>query len=254
MKSGGLEVVELRGNSLDPIEVEGEILETLGLSYGTIEASNVSGGCNEGVWFLRNAGHDLVLKLITCERLAPTVLSECEQFQLLSRMHPGIMSDQYMSFPIALFRLHCSGVEKDLVVMRKVTGECLGTVIGKKWYGGHIPQLLEILEKLGKFLRSFHNKYGNAQHTDFQPSNVFYDEARNEFFLIDLGGMGTLTTNDDVQHFCNSLKILSNAYGAQLEEDGVRRFRHGYNQATTRPTSHADLQSASVVDVHNSDM
>mmetsp|Transcript_73049 Transcript_73049/g.191507 ORF Transcript_73049/g.191507 Transcript_73049/m.191507 type:complete len:800 (-) Transcript_73049:100-2499(-) len=204
------------------------------------EMQGFRGGLNEGVWYLsepsQGAGvprEELVLKLVRCHRIATNILTEAENFLKLFRDFPGILNDKHVAFPVKIFSCHGLGGTKrhDLIVMRKVRGERLAELIARKWYGNQVPQLMQILEKLGVCLAEYHNRYGAAsQHGDFQPSNIFYDEETDEITFIDVGGMGVPTMETDVEHFSKSMNLLAEAYGFQLAIDGIRVFEQGYNR------------------------
>merc|ERR1740120_568334 len=70
--------------------------------------------------------------------------------------------------------------------------------------------------------------YGNAQHGDFQPSNIFWDEESGQLALIDVGGMGIPTTESDVDHFSKAMRLPAESYGMQFAADAVRHFQQGY--------------------------
>lgn len=231
----------------DPTEqsVRLQLLQGLNASdRATIEEmKGFRGGLNEGVWFLSDPGHgggpprsgyELVLKLVRCHRIATNIPTEAENFLNISREHPSIVNDPSVAFPVKLFNcLGPDGVKKnDLIVMRKVRGERLAEFIALKWYSGAIPQVMQMLEKLGACLAEFHLRYDFTQHGDFQPSNIFYEEEHGEFFLIDVGGMGIPTMETDVEHFNKSMKLLADSYGNRLAIDGIRSFEHGYSSVT----------------------
>mmetsp|Transcript_158507 Transcript_158507/g.279839 ORF Transcript_158507/g.279839 Transcript_158507/m.279839 type:complete len:1079 (+) Transcript_158507:222-3458(+) len=210
------------------------------------EMTGFRGGLNEGVWFLSDmpqgvADHgrigkqEFVLKLVRCYRISPKVLTEAENFLKMAKLHPTIVTDTSVAFPIWIFS--CLGPDKskryDLIVMWKARGERLAELIAHKWYMKQFDVLWGIFEKLGLNLGSFHRRYGNAQHGDFQPSNIFYDEKEDKISLIDVGGMGVLTMENDVEHFAKALKLLAEAYGPQLISEGLRAFETGYARAVS---------------------
>lgn len=218
--------------------VRSQLLAKLGLpSTATVkEMQGFRGGLNEGVWFVScstAAGmEEYVLKLVRCNRIAHNILTEAENLVRISREHPRTMCDPAVAFPFKIFS--CLGVggakKNDLIVMRKVRGERLAEWIARKWYGKQTPQLLQTFEALGAKLAEFHAHYGNVQHGDFQPSNVFYDEERDQICFIDVGGMGVPTMETDAEHFRKSLGLLAETYGPQLAVDGCQRFDQGYQR------------------------
>lgn len=195
------------------------------------------GGLNEGVWYVACPGRDeLVLKLVRCKRLATNILTEAENFAKLSTEYPTAYRDPQLALPLKILSCLGRGGEKknDLIIMRKVRGERLAEWIAKKWHGSQSPQMMQLFERLGARLAEYHARYGNAQHGDFQPSNIFYDEARDALCFIDMGGMGVPTMETDVEHFVKSLTLLAQSYGNQLAIDGERHFKQGYAQGGGR--------------------
>mmetsp|Transcript_17338 Transcript_17338/g.40412 ORF Transcript_17338/g.40412 Transcript_17338/m.40412 type:complete len:956 (+) Transcript_17338:96-2963(+) len=200
----------------------------------SIEAlQGFKGGLNEGVWIVSDpvsSSPDFVLKLVRCHRIAPTVLTEAENFMEIAKNYPSIMHDPSIAFPVKIFACFApDGVKKhDLITMHRCPGSRFAEVIATKWYGKQLPALMTLFERLGACLREYHNHYGNCQHGDFQPSNVFCDEETGRICLIDCGGMGVPTMETDVEHFSKSIRLLSDAYGPNLLQDGIRHFEEGY--------------------------
>jgi len=174
---------------------------------------------------------DLVLKLVKCSRLGPRCLTEAENFVKLNNDHPKISKDPLVAFPVRIFKCHGPGPERphryDLVVMWKVTGERMAEFIAHKWYAKEFDDLWQVFERVGQTLASFHQRYGDSQHGDFQPSNVFYDQETGDMSLIDIGGMGVPTSETDFEHFNKALKLLADVYGSQLLT-GQKSFETGH--------------------------
>lgn len=241
--SRGLEVGELQigSGTFNPTHppLLTQLVAKLGVgSHAAVEEmQGFRGGLNEGVWFLSDpkggSKEEFVLKLVKCHRIDQNILTEAENFLKIARDHPAAVADPVLAFPLRVFSCVGPGGAKrfDLIVMRKVRGERLAEVIARKWYGGQVPQLLRVLEKLGACLAEFHGRYGNNQHGDFQPSNILYDEDRDELTFIDVGGMGVPTTETDVEHFSKSIRLLADSYGARLAVDGLRHFEQGFAKA-----------------------
>lgn len=256
LSANGLEIGEVQMGSppfcpMNPA-LNSQLIQALGVSSHAVieEMQGFRGGLNEGVWYLtdpappqqthglgaKNAlgqssgSGDLVLKLVRCHRIAPSVLTEAENFCKIVRDHPGVVNDPLISFPCKI--LGCVGPNgtklHDLIVMRKMRGERLAEMVATKLFNNQVPQLLQIFDKLGGVVCDFHRRYGMCQHGDLQPSNIFYDEDLDRIALIDLGGMGVPTMESDMEHFAKSLKLLSEAYGAKLANDGLRYFEQGY--------------------------
>lgn len=228
--------LDIGSGPFDPTHqsLRSQLIAKLGLGgHSTIEEmQGFRGGLNEGVWFLSDPGarEELVLKLVRCHRVAASIPTEAENCLKIYREHPNVVHDPTVAFPVKIFGCLGPGGTKryDLIIMRKVRGERLAELIARKWYSKQVPQLMQILEKLGVCLAEFHARYGNSQHGDFQPSNIFCDEEQDGLALIDVGGMGVPTMESDVEHFAKSMRLLAEAYGSQLATDGMRHFERGY--------------------------
>jgi len=235
-----LEVGEVKAGAgkFDPSEpsTRAQLLAQLGVGPRAAieEMKGFRGGLNEGVWFVtdptQQPAAELVLKLVRGNRIDRNLLTEAENLQKIAREHPGVASDPTLAFPSKVLAvLGPGGVKRhDLIVMRKARGERFAEVIARKWYSGQASQLMRVLEQLGVCLAEFHKRYGGMQHTDFQPSNIIYDEERDALVMIDVGGMGVQTMQGDKAHFAKSLRLLAETYGPALVNDGLRRFERGY--------------------------
>lgn len=205
------------------------------------------GGLNEGVWFMKEPAklpQDYVLKLVRCKRIASNVLTEAENCLKLLREQKGIASDPALSFPIKVFNCLDAKGERlnDLIVMKKVRGERLTEHIAHRWHGKQFDRVYQIMDKVGYALAEFHGRYGNIQHGDFQPSNIFWDEERSGIFLIDIGGMGVPCMDNDIEHFQKALKLLADSYKSpELYNVGIRHFEQGYNRCPKKRPSQAQV-------------
>jgi len=221
-------------------EVRQQLLSVLGFSARSkVEKMlGFSGGLNHGIWFLSGtcgeSGSDyeeLVLKLVRCHRIADNVPTEAENLVKVHREHSSISKDEILAFPIKIFSCFDGPTKKhDLIVMRKVPGERLAEVICRKFYNNQLTLLDAIFEKLGATLAAFHVRYGK-QHGDFQPSNIFYDDATDVVYFIDIGGMGLPTSDTDVEHFRGAMTLLAGAYSPTLHEELAEAFQRGYGPA-----------------------
>eukprot|EP00928_Gymnodinium_smaydae_P070670 TRINITY_DN54460_c0_g1_i1.p1 TRINITY_DN54460_c0_g1~~TRINITY_DN54460_c0_g1_i1.p1 ORF type:complete len:829 (-),score=166.50 TRINITY_DN54460_c0_g1_i1:183-2669(-) len=235
--TGELHMSDNRFDASNPA-LHAQLISQLGLRNDAVieEMKGFKGGLNEGIWLVNDGAAGLVLKLVRCTRIASGVPTEAENLAKLLREHPSIAQDSMLSFPKKI--LSCIGVDgtkrHDLIVMRKVPGDRLAEVIAIKYHAKQVPKLMQIFEKLGAALAQYHARYNNQNHGDFQPSNVFYCEQKDCISMIDIGGMGVPTTDNDVEHFTKSLKLLSEAYGARFCSDGMRHFDRGYSQAQGR--------------------
>lgn len=244
-KKPQLEVGELDigSGSFDPTQssILSQLVSKLGISQNSTieEMTGFRGGLNEGVWFLTDNEQstppkELVLKLVKCIRISPRILTEAENFVKIYAQHPKIAYDPAVAFPVRIFKCLGSAPEQqhryDLIVMWKCKGERLAELIAHKWYQKSFDDLWKIFDRLGQCLASFHSRYSECQHGDFQPSNVFYEEDTDDMSLIDIGGMGVPTAETDVEHFGKSLTLLSQlpTYGSQLLLTGQRSLENGY--------------------------
>jgi hypothetical protein len=206
----------LKSQLLDILQVHGN---------ASIEKLKTSGGLNDGTWLVRGSRNkDLILKLVKAGR------QEGEKLLKLSRKYPGLVHDEMLSFPLQV--IHCLGTDGvkryDLVVMQRAQGTSLGEFIGKQFYGGKTKDVMRVLRKVGALLSDFHMHYAESQHGDFQPSNIFYNESTDKVTFIDVADIGS--QNADRQHFLKSLKILSQAYGAQFLAEATQAFERGYGR------------------------
>jgi len=224
-----------------------QLVRKLGVSPNSkIEAmQGFSGGLNEGIWFLRDpqnsvslgrpSSGDLVLKLVKCKRIAPSVPTEAENILKVAAQHPSICGDLSVAFPVRVFScMGPSGKRYDLIVMERCRGKQLAEIMATKWHSGKVLELLSIFEHVGRCVAAFHQKYGNMQHGDLQPSNIFFDEELCQCTLIDVGGIGIRTAETDAEHFGKSLKLMGSAYGPQISVDGVRHYLSGYARGSPR--------------------
>jgi serine/threonine protein kinase len=236
--SGSLDGGELQMNSphFDPTRqpLRLQILSKIGVSPNSmVEAMEGNcGGLNQGVWVVKDHSQKFIMKLVKGVNSfgMPT---EGEKFTKIHSKHPGILEDSRLAFPMKIFRLMSPGQGKlhELIVMRKARGVLLSEYIATMRSENRMQQLLQIFEQCGQFLAEFHACYGNQQHNDFTPSNIFYDPASSTFTLIDLGDMGPKFHEADVERFINALNILSSCYGHQFFVDGKRCFESGYHRA-----------------------
>jgi len=139
------------------------------------------GGCNAGMWILRDGSQCFMLKLVRIlpAWVGPSRTPESEKFAKLSREHPEMAMDPALSFPCKIF--HCLGkngsMTYDLVVMRCAPGLRFSDFIMQKLHGGQAQDLMFALQLFGTFLADFHNRYNGLQHGDLTPANVFFHES-----------------------------------------------------------------------------
>jgi len=192
------------------------------------------GAHNQGVCVLKLPNEDLVLKLVKSQAVFPGVPTEAENLIKMSREHPSLAHDMSVAFPRQIVRLLGSRQDHryDVIVMEKAAGRGMGQVIQEKWRAGRVAELLAILEKVGKCLGEFHQHYGGKQHGDLTPTNVLYDEPSGRVTLIDLGGMGSFSSENDVSYFSKSLSLSARLMDRQLETQGIQHFKQGYAKAT----------------------
>jgi tRNA A-37 threonylcarbamoyl transferase component Bud32 len=151
----------------------------------------------------------------------------------LASKYPSVAQDKGLAFPTKIVRCSVNGaVQHELVVMPKVKGEDFSVFMGERWWSGQPNAKNEVfraMEQLGRQLKEFHIRYGDAQHGDFQPSNVFYDKNANAFTFIDLADMGPqVKLDNDVQQFKKSVNLLGYTYGSEFEQQSLSCFGRGY--------------------------
>eukprot|EP00931_Biecheleriopsis_adriatica_P089200 TRINITY_DN63367_c0_g1_i1.p1 TRINITY_DN63367_c0_g1~~TRINITY_DN63367_c0_g1_i1.p1 ORF type:complete len:334 (-),score=66.16 TRINITY_DN63367_c0_g1_i1:72-1073(-) len=250
----GFEVGELHlsGQSFDPAapSVRSQLLRCLGASpsarveaykgcYADAKNQTVwfkAGNMNQGIWFLKDRGEELVLKLVKFDRFAPAhVTAETEVFRRLYREIPSIANDPRVAFPTKIFKILGPGNARshDLHVMRRMPGRQLDSIIESCWKNGRRRDLMAIFRNIGKFLAEFHGRYGGRQHCDVGPQNIFYDEATEQVSLVDLGMMGARLTKSDVEQFAGYIQTISKSYGAELLS-ALDHFRQGYQEAASQ--------------------
>ncbi|OLP93719.1 hypothetical protein AK812_SmicGene24355 [Symbiodinium microadriaticum] len=169
-----------------------------GSQRGKQAMSGFKGGLNLGIWLV-SGGAELVLKQVRCARVASNVLTEAENFIRVVKEHPEtfrpqisrITQDPAVAFPVFLgffFNMDSGGADRrpvsDVIVMKKSRGERLCEYVATKFYASWLEGLCE---PGAAALRS-HGGYGNQQHGDFQPSNIYYDESTASVSFIDAGG------------------------------------------------------------------
>jgi hypothetical protein len=192
------------------------------------------GGCNAGMWVLRDGAQSFVLKLVRANAAfmgaQPT---ESDKLVKLSRENPGIGGDPNLSFPCKIF--HCLGQggmkTYDLIVMRQVSGTRMSEVIMQKLHTQQVQDLMRILEQFGAFLADFHMRYNFMQHGDLTPANVFHDPRSGRFTLVDVADLAPRNPviQADTDRFMSSLKLLSHFFGPDLHRQGTASFEAGYN-------------------------
>lgn len=178
---------------------------------------------------------ELILKLVDAN------LREGDHLFHLARSHPSIPFDPNLSFPSHILRcVEPDGAHRyDLIVMEKAAGAALAEVISFKWYAKESAHVMRIIEELGSCLKEFHMRYGNSQHGDFHASNIFYDEATDQFTFIDVADIGSpkrSKTYTDKEHFIQSLRGMSHTFGATFFADASQAFQAGYSRSRSEPS------------------
>jgi len=212
------------------------ILDSLGACSGTVEKlSGFQGGLNDGIWLLQEAGRpgkparDWIMKLVTATRKASCLPTEAQNLSRIASQHPGMLTDPLLAFPTAIFSCISTvrGKTHDLLVMRKARGERLCEVFARKWHSCQSTDCWRIIERVGAATAAIHREYANIQHGDLQPANIFWDDSTSSVTIIDVGGIGIATTDDDVQHFARALRLLATSYGSEFEAQGIAAFQNG---------------------------
>lgn len=236
--SFGVEELQYDTMQFDPaaLKCKLQLASKLGLAENArIESfKGHCGGMNQGVWSLCDSKHSLMLKLVKSQRHHPMIQTEAENFQKLAKDYPSLVHDRDFTFPLKVFRCrgHAGHNTHDLIVMSKAPGQCFTDVINRKMQSRQVADLMQAFEGLGSFLANAHNKYG-LQHGDFQPSNIFYDEASARFTMIDIADLALHDArygvqDNDVEHFCAGVRLLARCHGEHMHCEGVRRFKAGY--------------------------
>lgn len=214
-----------------------QLLGSVGATSGTVEKlTGFQGGLNNGIWILHEAGsadrppQDWILKVVTAAKKASNLPTEAQNLLRLANEHPGILSDPLLAFPTAILSCigNARGKTHDLLVMRRARGERLCEVFARKWHTGQRSECWRIIEKVGAATASIHMRYANMQHGDLQPANIFWDESSGCITVLDVGGMGIATCDDDEQYFTRALHLLATSYGSDFERDGIAAFKRGY--------------------------
>jgi len=224
-----------------------QLLQQLGLTKTAQikEMGGFKGGLNQGIWIVTDNGQKLVLKQSRCQRIASNILTEAENFVRILKDHPEIANDPLVAFPVKIFS--CTGPEgkiSDIIAMKKCPGERLCEFVAAKFYANQMQQLNCALEEVGHCLAQFHSRYGNEQHGDFQPSNIYYEEKTKVVTFIDVGGMGVPTMGTDVDHFHQCVRAMTASYQVNLHVELLRAFDKGY---------HSSPDSQRIVSVHFDD-
>lgn len=218
------------------LKIKLQLASKLGLAQNAkVEAlKSNGGGLNHGIWTFCDISQVLMLKLVPSQRHHPMVPTECEGFLRLAREYPSLLHDQDLAFPLRIFRCQGPSGQKthDLIVMRKAAGEIFSDIINRRCRNQQVSELMQDFEALGGFLANIHNKYG-LQHGDFQPSNIFFDEASRHFTMIDVADLApqsTMVQESDVEHFCAGLRLLAKCFGDRLHSEGSWHFKAGYGK------------------------
>jgi len=235
----------LEGNFFDPCQLplKSQLLQKMRMQPNALvePMRGGIGSCNAGMWILRDSSNCYVLKLVRTNSglMGPPQPTESDKFAKLCRENPGIVKDPSLSFPCKIF--HClgqgGGKTHDLVVMRQVTGVRGSEFIMQKLHTKQVQDLMRILEQFGAFLADFHARYNGMQHGDLTPANVFFDQARGRFTLVDVADLAPRNPviQSDTERFTGSLKLLSHFYGPDLFMQGKAQFEAGYARRTGMP-------------------
>ncbi|CAD7968085.1 unnamed protein product [Amoebophrya sp. A25] len=200
----------------------------------------LQGGLNLGVYSAEGSGMEAkALKVVKSGSRYPGILSEADNILHVRAEIPGILNDPQLTFPKEIIRVRhvpkaADGKPEELhvMLMRKARGRRLAEVLADAWRSPSLSlprsKIFELFRQIGRFLKAFHLRYPEREHGDVQPSNIFYDEDNGFLTLIDVGGMGQKTMKSDREHFCESLRLLSQSYGPELLEHGRKAFEDGY--------------------------
>jgi len=189
------------------------------------------GGRNEGVWFLTSSTGEFVLKLCKSTTGFHWLPSESAGTLAAHSRHPAITQDETLGFPKQICKiLDGQGAHThDLMVMKRMPGKMLATLIQDDWRQGRAEDVLSTLEKLGAAVGRFHNRYQEA-HGDLNAMNVIVDKVTGAISFIDLAGMVAQPPKTDLDHLEKSITMLAQNLGERLATEGCKRIRQGYAQ------------------------
>jgi len=250
--SGGLEIDDLfLGDStlFDPCNnqaLKAQLLQKMHMRPNAVlgPMRGGIGGCNAGMWILRDISGSFVLKLVRICPMGPPQATESEKFAKLCRENPGIVKDPSLAFPCKILRCLGKGGNHmhDLVAMRQVQGVRMSEFIMTCLHTKKVQDLMRTLEQFGVFLADFHGRYNSMQHGDLTPANIFFDTTNTQssrFTLVDVADLAPRNPviQSDTERFISSLKLLSTFYGAELFNQGKAQFEAGYNARRSRTPS-----------------
>jgi hypothetical protein len=232
-------------NDIDPTKakVKSQLLSKLGLSsslqvarFGVTQAGQLiaNGFNNAGLWTISDAGGvlpELMVKLVSSD------LGESTKFQKLAAEFPEIGSDQLLAFPLHIVRC-ITGMNiqsHELIVMQRAAGVCLHEFVQKKLRedpGGMFFFLMPLFEQVGVALAEFHSRYGNKQHSDFQPANIIYNETTQKMTFVDMANMGSPLNppGSDVTQFRAAIRALYGHLSCPLSATFEQQFVSGYSR------------------------
>jgi|Transcript_766 tRNA A-37 threonylcarbamoyl transferase component Bud32 len=231
---------QLDQSEFDPSrpQLKARLLEKLGLESAVVEKliPENAGGFNDGIWIVSNARTvGLVLKLVPRRRQHDDRKTDAEKYHELQGRCPNILAEFSLTFPVKILRLKepSGAYDKDLIVMRKAMGMQMTQHLFEKFHAGREAELPSIFQEFGRFMKTIHLGYKGMQHGDCQPSNVFYDEVSRCFTLVDVAdfGFGPFMAQggeNDVAHFVDGLRTLTQWYGQSLIENCAKHFQMGY--------------------------
>jgi len=212
--------------------LKSQLLQKLLMPPNAVVENMRGGGCNAGMWIVRDISQTYVLKLTKSSPMFMGKMSESARLLKLSRSHPSLVDDLAIAFPCKIF--HCLGPDgsnsHDMLVMRQVPGVQLSEVIRQKLQGNQ-QELMGILEHFGAFLAAFHSRYNGMQHGDLTPANICFCQSSGRFTLIDIADLGPQNPllQPDVDRFISGIKGLCMLFGAARFEENKARFEAGYN-------------------------
>mmetsp|Transcript_38861 Transcript_38861/g.89931 ORF Transcript_38861/g.89931 Transcript_38861/m.89931 type:complete len:563 (+) Transcript_38861:83-1771(+) len=185
--------------------------------------SSVSGfkvrrvGINDSVWLVTCPANPegWMIKRVPAHRRYSGVPTDVENCDALIRKFPGLLDDRRLAFPHSMVEIHQAQGHQDcahvanLLVSRRAPGDQLGVYLAELDLSKKSDQaaLEEVCAGVGEMLADFHARYADPNtgeatyHTDFHPSNVLYEKKTGTLSIVDLTGMGSPGTCDDVEKF-----------------------------------------------------
>ena len=162
-------------------------------------------------------------------KVVPAVDLESETLSEVISRHPGLVSANYVSIPMifeVVFRQTGERVAFMHVTKWLDGYRDMAHLLTRLWSQGKHSSVFELIERFGKFVKSFHNSFPGIQHNDMNPMNVLITDELESFVLVDCAGLDD-EVGDDVRNFILCLEEMS--LGSHFFEFSRSAFLRGYN-------------------------